>query len=54
MGVSIGDGLAATYGCMGALDALHARESTGKDQVVDSALYEAVLQVIESVAPEYR
>jgi len=38
---------------MGALAALHARESSGKGQVVDSALYEAVLQVMESVVPEY-
>lgn len=53
MGISIGDTLAATYGCMGALAALHAREKTGKGQVVDSALYEAVLQVMESVVPEY-
>lgn len=53
MGVSIGDTLAATYGCMGALAALHAREASGKGQVVDSALYEAVLQVMESVVPEY-
>jgi crotonobetainyl-CoA:carnitine CoA-transferase CaiB-like acyl-CoA transferase len=53
MGVSIGDTLAATYGCLGALAALHARESSGKGQVVDSALYEAVLQVMESVVPEY-
>jgi crotonobetainyl-CoA:carnitine CoA-transferase CaiB-like acyl-CoA transferase len=53
MGVSIGDTLAATYGCMGALAALHARETSGKGQVVDSALYEAVLQVMESVVPEY-
>lgn len=53
MGLSIGDTLAASYGCMGALAALHAREITGKGQVVDSALYEAVLQVMESVVPEY-
>lgn len=53
MGVSIGDTLAATYGCMGALAALHARQASGKGQVVDSALYEAVLQVMESVVPEY-
>ncbi|TZG29218.1 CaiB/BaiF CoA transferase family protein [Sphingomonas montanisoli] len=53
MGVSIGDSLAATYGCMGALAALHARQTTGKGQVVDSALYEAVLQVMESLVPEY-
>jgi crotonobetainyl-CoA:carnitine CoA-transferase CaiB-like acyl-CoA transferase len=53
MGVSIGDSLAATYGCLGALAALHAREKTGRGQVVDSALYEAVLQVMESLIPEY-
>jgi len=53
MGVSIGDSLAATYGCMGALAALHAREKTGRGQVVDSSLYEAVLQVMESLIPEY-
>lgn len=54
MGVSIGDSLAATYGCMGALAALHARERTGVGQIVDSALYEAVLQVMESLIPEYQ
>ena len=54
MGVSIGDSLAATYGCLGALAALHARERTGKGQVVDSSLYEAVLQVMESLVPEYQ
>lgn len=53
MGISIGDTLAASYGCMGALAALHARQHTGRGQVVDSALYEAVLQVMESVVPEY-
>ncbi len=54
MGVSIGDSLAATYGCLGALGALHARERTGRGQVVDSSLYEAVLQIMESLVPEYQ
>ena len=53
MGVSIGDTLTATYGCMGVLAALHAREKTGQGQVVDAALYESVLQVMESLVPEY-
>ena len=53
MGVSIGDTLAATYGCMGALAALHARETTGLGQVIDTALYESVLQVMESLIVEY-
>jgi crotonobetainyl-CoA:carnitine CoA-transferase CaiB-like acyl-CoA transferase len=53
MGVSIGDTLAATYGCMGALAALHHRSKTGEGQIVDSALYEAVLQVMESTVADY-
>ena len=53
MGISIGDTLTATYGCMGVLAALHVRSQTGKGQVIDAALYESVLQVMESVVPEY-
>ncbi|HAU21017.1 MAG TPA: formyl-CoA transferase [Erythrobacter sp.] len=53
MGVSIGDTLCASYGCMGVLAALHHREKTGEGQVVDTALYEAVLQVMEGLVPEY-
>jgi formyl-CoA transferase len=53
MGVSIGDSLAATYGCMGALAALHHRERTGEGQIVDAALYESVLQVMEGLIPEW-
>lgn len=53
MGISIGDTLAATYGCMGALAALHERESSGKGQIVDVALYESVLQVMEGLVPEW-
>ncbi|MDP9086092.1 MAG: CoA transferase, partial [Pseudomonadota bacterium] len=54
MGISIGDSLAATYGCMGALAALQARERTGRGQIVDSAIYEAVLQIMESLISEYQ
>jgi formyl-CoA transferase len=53
MGVSIGDSLAATFGCMGALAALHHRAVSGKGQIVDSAIYESVLQVMEALVPEY-
>ena len=53
MGISIGDELAATYACIGALMALHARHRTGKGQVVDSAIYEAVLAMMESMVSEY-
>lgn len=53
MGVSIGDTLTATYGCMGILAALHHRSKTGEGQVIDAALYESVLQVMEGLIPEY-
>ncbi len=53
MGISIGDELAAQSACMGALMALHARERTGRGQVVDSAIYEAVLSMMESLITEY-
>ena len=53
MGVSIGDSLAATFGCIGALAALRHREATGEGQVVDSSLYESVLHVMESLVPDY-
>ena len=53
MGISIGDTLTATYGCMGVLAALHHRSQTGQGQVIDAALYESVLQVMEGLVPEY-
>ncbi|MBN8279281.1 MAG: CoA transferase [Gammaproteobacteria bacterium] len=53
MGISIGDSLAATFACIGALSALHYRERTGQGQVVDSAIYEAVLNMMESLVTEY-
>ena len=53
MGISIGDTLTATYGCMGVLAALHVRRRTGHGQVIDAALYESVLQVMEGLVPEY-
>ena len=52
-GISIGDSLAATYACLGALMALQHRNVTGEGQVVDSAIYEAVLANMESLVPEY-
>jgi formyl-CoA transferase len=38
---------------MGALAALRHRDATGEGQVIDAALYESVLQVMESMIPEY-
>ncbi|MDA1076652.1 MAG: CaiB/BaiF CoA-transferase family protein [Proteobacteria bacterium] len=53
VGLSIGDSLAATFACVGALAAVHARHTTGRGQVVDSAIYEAVLAMMESTIPEF-
>ncbi len=53
VGVSIGDSLAATFACLGALAALHNRNKTGRGQVVDSSLFESVLHVMESLVPDY-
>lgn len=52
-GISLGDSLAATFACLGTLVALHSRERTGRGQVVDSAIYEAVLAMMESLVPEW-
>jgi len=53
-GISIGDELAAVFACIGTLVALHHRDRTGKGQVVDSAIYEAVLAMMESLIPEWQ
>jgi formyl-CoA transferase len=53
-GISLGDSVAAMYGVIGALMALHARQGNGgRGQVVDVALYEAVFSLMESLLPEY-
>jgi formyl-CoA transferase len=53
VGISIGDSLAATHACLGALAALHHRHETGRGQVVDCAIYEAVLTMMESLVSEF-
>jgi formyl-CoA transferase len=54
VGISIGDTLAATFAALGATMALHARTTTGRGQMVDSAIYEAVLAMMESLITEYQ
>ena len=53
VGISIGDSLAAVHACMGTLAALHHRHRTGAGQVVDAAIYESVLNMMESLVTEY-
>jgi formyl-CoA transferase len=53
VGISMGDSLAALYAAIGCLTAIHERDRSGLGQVVDTALYEAVFGVMESIIPEY-
>ena len=53
VGVSIGDTLAALHGVIGILLALQHRHTSGRGQVIDVALYEAVFNCTESLLPEY-
>ncbi len=53
VGVSIGDTLASLHGVIGVLMALHERARSGRGQVIDVALYEAVFNCMESLLPEY-
>jgi formyl-CoA transferase len=52
-GISIGDSLAAMHAVMGITMALHERSRTGRGQVIDAALYESVLAVLENLVTEY-
>jgi formyl-CoA transferase len=52
-GLSIGDSLAATHAVMGVMMALHARQTSGRGQVVDAAIYESVLAMTENLVTEY-
>ncbi len=54
VGISIGDTLAALFAAIGALAAIREREVSGRGQIVDSAIYEAVLGVMESLVPEWQ
>ncbi len=52
-GISIGDSLAAMHAVMGITMALHERARTGRGQVIDAALYESVLAVMENLITEF-
>ena len=53
VGISIGDTLASLHGVIGILLALQERHQSGKGQIIDIALYEAVFNCMESLLPEY-
>ena len=52
-GISIGDSLTAMHAVMGITMALHHRANTGRGQMLDVALYESVLAVMENLVTEY-
>ena len=52
-GISLGDSLTGTFAAFGALAALRHRDRTGEGQVVDAAIYESVLAVMEGLIGEY-
>lgn len=53
IGISIGDTLAALFATIGTLTALNERHHSGKGQIVDTAIYESVFSVMESMIPDY-
>jgi formyl-CoA transferase len=52
-GISIGDSLAGLNAALGVMMAIHARHRTGRGQVVDAAIYESILSVMENLITEY-
>lgn len=52
-GISLGDSLAALFAVVGALAALHERQTSGVGQEVDVAIYEAVAALMESTMADY-
>ena len=52
-GISVGDSLAGLHAALGTMMALHARHRSGRGQIVDAAIYESVLSVMENLITEY-
>jgi formyl-CoA transferase/succinyl-CoA--D-citramalate CoA-transferase len=53
VGISIGDSLAGLYACIGVLASLAARKNDRAGQIVDVAIADSVLGVLESIVAEY-
>lgn len=53
VGISLGDSLAALHASIGCLVSLVERERSGRGQVVDTAIYESVFALMESLVPDY-
>lgn len=53
VGLSLGDSVASLHAVVGTLIAVHERHASGRGQIVDVALTEAVFNLLEGVLPEY-
>jgi formyl-CoA transferase len=53
VGLSLGDSIASLHAVVGALVAIHERESSGRGQLVDVALTESLFAMLEGILPEY-
>ncbi|MEU9657296.1 CaiB/BaiF CoA transferase family protein [Streptomyces chartreusis] len=53
VGISLADSVAGLYAVIGSLAALRHRTATGRGDIVDVALYEAVYSLMESLTPDY-
>ncbi len=51
--VPLGDYIASLFGTIGVMVALRHKEQSGKGQLVDVGIYEAVFRVLEEIAPAY-
>jgi formyl-CoA transferase len=52
-GISVGDSLAGLHAALGVMMAIHARHASGRGQIVDAAIYESVLSVMENLITEF-
>lgn len=51
--VPLGDYISSLFGAIGVLIALRHQEATGRGQMIDVGIYEAVFRVLEEIAPAY-
>jgi formyl-CoA transferase len=53
VGLSLGDSIGSLHAVIGALIALHERQTSGRGQVVDVALTDTLFSMLEGILPEY-
>jgi crotonobetainyl-CoA:carnitine CoA-transferase CaiB-like acyl-CoA transferase len=51
---SLADYVTGLYGALGVMLALRARDSTGRGQCIDLALYETIFRMLDEIAPAYQ